>query len=191
MMEKNNMVLILSGKYRIGTTKERSSKMVALLPMSIFMIMLVFSWHSEAETLIDTDFGIANSEVQVIDEGKKLRVTGMLPDGWSDNSSWASVKAEYIPMKEDDLNFLRVNIKEITEGRCQISYRPLPDMVRAVPLGEGFLDLDAFFGGLRDGGFDGYVAYEMCSPLRGGGSEANLDRTAQASLQEIKRLIGG
>lgn len=98
--------------------------------MSVFMIMLVFSRHSEAATLIDTDFGIVNTEVQVIDEGKKLRVTGMLPDGWSDNSSWASVTAEYTPMKEDDIDFLRLNIKEIAEGRCQISYRPLPDINR-------------------------------------------------------------
>ena len=70
-----------------------------------------------------------------------------------------------------------------------INYRELPDMVRAVPLGEGFSDLDAFFCGLRDGGFDGYVAYEMCSPLRGGGSTANLDRTATIALDRIRKLI--
>lgn len=44
-----------------------------------------------------------------------------------------------------------------------------PAAVRAVPLGEGFVDLAGFFRGLREGGFDGYVAYEMCSPVRGGG----------------------
>jgi hypothetical protein len=31
----------------------------------------------------------------------------------------------------------------------------------------------------------------MCSPLRGGGSEANLDRTAAISLRQIKKLIKG
>jgi sugar phosphate isomerase/epimerase len=65
-----------------------------------------------------------------------------------------------------------------------------PPAVRAVPLGEGFIDLDAFFAGLKEGGFDGYVAYEMCSPVRGGGSEANLDRTAARSLARIRQLIG-
>ena len=70
-----------------------------------------------------------------------------------------------------------------------INYRRLDDMVRAVPLGEGFLDLDGFFAGLREGGFDGYVAYEMCSPVRGGGSLENLDRTAKASLEKIRQLI--
>jgi sugar phosphate isomerase/epimerase len=66
-----------------------------------------------------------------------------------------------------------------------VNYRRLEDMVRAVPLGEGFLDLDGFFAGLREGGFDGYVAYEMCSPLRGGGSEENLDRAAKIALERI------
>jgi sugar phosphate isomerase/epimerase len=71
-----------------------------------------------------------------------------------------------------------------------INYQRLdPPAVRAVPLGEGFLDLDAFFAGLKEGGFDGYVAYEMCSPLRGGGSEANLDEAARKSLLEIQRLF--
>jgi sugar phosphate isomerase/epimerase len=71
-----------------------------------------------------------------------------------------------------------------------VNYERLdPPAVRAVPLGEGFIDLDAFFAGLKEGGFDGYVAYEMCSPVRGGGSEASLDATARKSLQEIYRLI--
>lgn len=73
-----------------------------------------------------------------------------------------------------------------------VNYRRLdPPAVRAVPLGEGFLDLPAFFAGLREGGFDGYAAYEMCSPLRGGGSEANLDAAAAKSLQVIGKLIAG
>jgi sugar phosphate isomerase/epimerase len=72
-----------------------------------------------------------------------------------------------------------------------VNYERLdPPAVRAVPLGEGFLDLDAFFAGLKEGGFTGYVAYEMCSPLRGGGSEANLDSAARKSLNQIQRLGG-
>jgi len=72
-----------------------------------------------------------------------------------------------------------------------VNYEPQTPMVRAVPLGEGFVRLDSFFTGLRDGGFDGYVAYEMCSPLRGGGSEANLDAAAAKSLAKIRDLIAG
>lgn len=72
-----------------------------------------------------------------------------------------------------------------------VNYERLTDAVRAVPLGQGFVDLAGFFAGLHEGGFGGYVAYEMCSPVRGGGSEANLDYTAQVSLETIRQLIAG
>jgi len=71
-----------------------------------------------------------------------------------------------------------------------VNYRELPAMVRAVPLGDGFIDLAGFFRGLKEGGFSGYVAYEMCSPLRGGGTLKNLDATARKSLERIRALIG-
>jgi sugar phosphate isomerase/epimerase len=58
-----------------------------------------------------------------------------------------------------------------------------PDLVRAVPFGTGFIDYRAFFSGLKDGGFDGIATYEMCSPLRGGGSVENLDRCAAGYLR--------
>ncbi len=50
-----------------------------------------------------------------------------------------------------------------------------PDLVRAVKFGEGFIDYEAFFQGLKEGGFDGVASYEMCSPIRGGGEVDNLD----------------
>jgi sugar phosphate isomerase/epimerase len=61
-----------------------------------------------------------------------------------------------------------------------------PDWVRAVPFGTGFIDYTAFFQGLRDGGFDGLATYEMCSPLRGGGSIENLDACARVYLDWMK-----
>jgi sugar phosphate isomerase/epimerase len=71
------------------------------------------------------------------------------------------------------------------------SYERLAPYMRAVPVGEGFIDYAGFFRGLRQGGFDGYVSYEMCSPVKGGGSLENLDATAKASLEAIQRLIAG
>jgi sugar phosphate isomerase/epimerase len=64
-----------------------------------------------------------------------------------------------------------------------VNYQPAPpDLVRAVPFGQGFIDYPAFFRGLSDGGFDGVATYEMCSPLRGGGTIDNLDRCAAQYL---------
>jgi len=56
--------------------------------------------------------------------------------------------------------------------------RVQPELVRAVKFGEGFIDYPAFFRGLKEGGFDGVANYEMCSPIRGGGSLENLDAYA-------------
>jgi sugar phosphate isomerase/epimerase len=69
-----------------------------------------------------------------------------------------------------------------------VNYQPAePDMVRAVPFGEGFIDYAAFFAGLREGGFDGVATYEMCSPLRGGGSMKNLDFCAARYVEWMKK----
>src|SRR5262249_47820510 len=48
-----------------------------------------------------------------------------------------------------------------------VNYTREPDVVRAVPMGEGFIDYRAFLGGLLAGGYpdDGWVAYEICSPM--------------------------
>jgi len=68
-----------------------------------------------------------------------------------------------------------------------VNYQPaLPDLTRAVPFGEGFIDYPAFFRGLLDGGFDGIATYEMCSPLRGGGAIENLDRCAAQYVQWMR-----
>jgi sugar phosphate isomerase/epimerase len=68
-----------------------------------------------------------------------------------------------------------------------INYVPAqPDLVRAVPFGDGFIDYKAFFAGLRDGGFNGIATFEMCSPIRGGGSLENLDRYASRYVTWMK-----
>ncbi|OGV73503.1 MAG: isomerase [Lentisphaerae bacterium RIFOXYB12_FULL_65_16] len=68
-----------------------------------------------------------------------------------------------------------------------INYRTIDlDLVRAVPMGEGDLDSATFIKGLKAGGFDGPIAYEMCSPLRGGGSAENLDRCACRFLEWLE-----
>ncbi|MCU1273987.1 MAG: sugar phosphate isomerase/epimerase [Bryobacterales bacterium] len=64
-----------------------------------------------------------------------------------------------------------------------VNYTALTPYVQAVPIDEGFVDYRKFLGALRAGGFRGSVAYEMCSPLLGGGSLENLDRHATGFLE--------
>ncbi len=69
-----------------------------------------------------------------------------------------------------------------------VNYAPAQDAVRALPMGEGFIDYRGFFDALCEAGYSGYVAYEMCSPLRGGGGEANLDRCAKKFLDYMSEI---
>jgi sugar phosphate isomerase/epimerase len=64
-----------------------------------------------------------------------------------------------------------------------VNYTRETDSIRAVPMGEGFIDYRGFFKALEKVGYQGHVAYEMCSYLKGGGSEANLDRCARRFLE--------
>jgi sugar phosphate isomerase/epimerase len=64
-----------------------------------------------------------------------------------------------------------------------VNYEPQPPYVQAVPMGEGFIDYRGFFDALEGHGFEGSIAYEMCSPLLGGGDIRNLDRYAERFVQ--------
>lgn len=68
-----------------------------------------------------------------------------------------------------------------------LNFIPETPAARAVPMGEGVIEYEAFFNGLNAGGFSGYAVYEMCSPLRGGGSQANLDRCARQFVEWGRR----
>ncbi len=69
-----------------------------------------------------------------------------------------------------------------------INYRAQTPYSQAVPIEEGFIDYRGFLGALRANGFDGSVAYEMCSPILGGGSRENLDKYARLFLKFIESL---
>jgi sugar phosphate isomerase/epimerase len=74
-----------------------------------------------------------------------------------------------------------------------VNYQPTLPLVRATVPGKGVLDYRSFFRGLHDIGYRGYVAYEMCAPLEGGGGESNLDATARQFLEfleEMEQLVG-
>jgi sugar phosphate isomerase/epimerase len=57
-----------------------------------------------------------------------------------------------------------------------------------VPAGQGQVDYRTFFRALKSIGYDAYMAYEICTPIQGGGSEANLDRCAKQSLEYLRTL---
>lgn len=67
-----------------------------------------------------------------------------------------------------------------------VNYTALTPYVQAVPIDEGLIDYRAFLGAMRDAGFNGSVAYEMCSQLDGGASIENLDRYARRFIDFLR-----
>ena len=67
-----------------------------------------------------------------------------------------------------------------------VNYAVEQPYVQAVPMGDGFIDYRAFLAALREGGFGGSIAYEMCSPLLHGSDEATLDRYARRFLESLR-----
>ncbi len=67
-----------------------------------------------------------------------------------------------------------------------VNYESQSSWVQAVPMGEGFIDYAGFLQALREGGYRGPVAYEMCSPLLGGGAIENLDCYARRFLEFLR-----
>ena len=68
------------------------------------------------------------------------------------------------------------------------NYLRQDDVLRAVPMGQGIIDYKAFFNALKEIGYQGYIAYEMCEVLEGGGSIENLDRTAKIFLDYMEQF---
>ena len=66
-------------------------------------------------------------------------------------------------------------------------FEPILPTTRAVPVDEGFIDFAGFLSALERNGFKGGITYEMCSPLRGGGSVENLDRYARKFVEFLNK----
>lgn len=64
-----------------------------------------------------------------------------------------------------------------------VNYTAATPYMQAVPFDEGFIDYEMFLKDLVTSGFHGSVAYEMCSPLLGGGNMRNLDSYARRFLE--------
>lgn len=70
-----------------------------------------------------------------------------------------------------------------------VTFAPNGIEMISVPIGQGNIDYKAFIAALHEAGYEGSLSYEMCSPLVGGGSESNLDRSALESLAHVKQIL--
>jgi sugar phosphate isomerase/epimerase len=68
-----------------------------------------------------------------------------------------------------------------------VNYEKDIPLMRACPMGDGIIDNKTFLKILKTIGYDGFVAYEMCSDLEGGGSMKNLDYCARHFLDFMNK----
>jgi len=68
------------------------------------------------------------------------------------------------------------------------NYQAEQPVMRAVPVGQGIIDYKNWMNTLKEIGYQGWVVYEMCEVLDGGGSVENLDKTAKIFLEYMKQF---
>jgi sugar phosphate isomerase/epimerase len=80
-----------------------------------------------------------------------------------------------------------VRLPRYTYESGHVNFTRHMDDIRAVPVGTGFVDYSSFFSALEEAGYEGWVGYEMCAILKGGGSLENLDRCAGVFRDYMKQ----
>ena len=68
------------------------------------------------------------------------------------------------------------------------NYSAQQPVMRATQMGKGIIDYKTWFNTLKEIGYQGWVIYEMCEVLEGGGTMENMDRTAKAFLDYMKQF---
>jgi len=115
-------------------------------------------------------------------------------DCWSptlEGLSSEEIRQAVITMKPYIVHTTTADYKELPRFRYEIThtnYTKMESQMRAVPIGEGFLDYKTFINALKEIGYQGYITYEMCEVLEGGGSVENLDRAAKKFLEYVKQF---
>lgn len=115
-------------------------------------------------------------------------------DCWSptlEGLTSAEIKKAVYTMKPYIVHTTTADYKELPRFKYehnQTNYTPLQSQMRAMPMGQGFLDYKTFINALKEIGYQGYIAYEMCEVLEGGGSVENLDKSAKAFLEYVKQF---
>jgi sugar phosphate isomerase/epimerase len=115
-------------------------------------------------------------------------------DAWSPNLEGLSpeeIRQSVLKMKPFIVNTIAADYIKLPRYHYEnhlTNYNIETPVMRAVPMGEGMIDYKTFFNALKEIGYQGYIVYEMCEVLDGGGSIENLDKTAKKFLQYMKQF---
>lgn len=115
-------------------------------------------------------------------------------DAWSptlEGLSTEELKESILKMKPFIINTIAADY--VTHPRFNYvnnltNYKAEQPAMRAVPMGRGIIDYKTWFNTMKEIGYQGWVVYEMCEVLDGGGFIENLDKTAKIFLDYMKQF---
>lgn len=116
-------------------------------------------------------------------------------DAWSPNLEQLSkeeIRQSVLKMKPFIVNTIAADYVSQPRFRYDntlTNYIADKPVMRATAMGQGIIDYDTFIGALKEIGYQGFLVYEMCEVLEGGGSVANLDATARKFLEYVKKFM--
>ena len=114
-------------------------------------------------------------------------------DAWSptlEGLSKEELRNSVLKMKPFLVNTILADYVTLPRYRYEQSLTNYVDdkpVMRATPMGKGIIDYETFIGALKEIGYQGFLVYEMCEVLEGGGSVQNLDDTARKFLEYVKK----
>jgi len=115
-------------------------------------------------------------------------------DAWSptlEGLSPEEMRASVLKMKPFIVNTIAADYIALPRFHYEnhlTNYLADTPVMRATAMGEGIIDYKTFIGALKEIGYRGYIVYEMCEVLEGGGSIENLDKTAIKFLEYVKQF---
>lgn len=115
-------------------------------------------------------------------------------DAWSptlEGLSSEEIRASILKMKPYIANTIAADYAILPRYHYEntlTNYVSDKPVIRAKAMGEGIVDYETFFNTLKEIGYQGYLVYEMCEVLDGGGSIENLDKTARKFLEYVRRF---
>jgi len=112
-------------------------------------------------------------------------------DAWApalhgDDLNESAQKMGAITIHTTVANYIR--LRRFRYDPALVNFQAQIPALQAVPIEEGFIDYREFLRALCAGGFTGSVAYEICSPVRDGGSLETLDRYARLFIEFLNRV---
>jgi len=114
-------------------------------------------------------------------------------DAWSpvlEGLSAEELRESILKMKPFIVNTIAADYalhRRFTYVNNLTNYKEERAVMRAMPMGQGMIDYKTWFDTLKEIGYQGWIVYEMCEVLDGGGSIENLDKTAKIFLDYMKQ----